>query len=106
MPPFISPLFVVQLPPKVAWQFSETKSLKGSKSQIHNDVTMTSMTSFCSIEHKKLLKTVYIKIGAASSSFTSSYSNLAERFSTNTAFDRKVGFELIEVSLVLMTSST
>ena len=43
--PSISPLFVVQLPTNLASQFSETKSLKGSKSQIHNDVTMTSMTS-------------------------------------------------------------
>ena len=43
----------------------------------------------CSVEYRKLLKTVYIKIGAASSSFIWSYSNLAETFSTNTAFDWK-----------------
>ena len=43
----------------------------------------------CSVECPKLLKTVYIKIGAASSSFIWSYSNLAETFSTNTAFHWK-----------------
>ena len=42
--PSVSPLFVVQLPPNLARQLSETKSIKSSKSQIHNDVTMTSMT--------------------------------------------------------------
>ena len=44
-PPPVSPVFVVQLPSTMASQFSETKSLKGSKSQIHNDVTITSITS-------------------------------------------------------------
>ena len=53
--PSVSPLLVVQLPPNLALQFSETKSLKGNK--IHN------------VEYRKLLKTVYIKIGAASSYF-------------------------------------
>ena len=41
----LSLVFVLQLPPNLARQFSETKSLKGCNSQIHNDVTMTSMTS-------------------------------------------------------------
>ena len=55
---------------------------------------------------KKLLKTVYFKIGAASSSFVQSYSNLAEIFNTSIALDKKVGFKIIDVSLVLMMSST
>ena len=38
-----------------------------------------------SVEYQRLLKKVYIKIGAASSSFIWSYSNLAETFSLNTA---------------------
>ena len=44
----------------------------------------------CPVEYRKLLKNslyIYIKIGAASLSFIWSYSNLAETFSTNTAFD-------------------
>ena len=41
----VSPLFVVQLPLNMAGQFYETKSLKGSKSQTHNDVTLKPMTS-------------------------------------------------------------
>ena len=36
--PSVSPLFVVQLPPNLVLQFSEIKSIKGSNSQIHNDV--------------------------------------------------------------------
>ena len=63
MPPSVSPLFVVQLPPNLARQFSETKSLKGSKAQIHIDVTMTSMTS--SVEYRKLLKTVENSLNGA-----------------------------------------
>ena len=43
----------------------------------------------CSVEYWKLLKTVYVKIGAASSSFIWSYSNLTETFSANAAFDWK-----------------
>ena len=43
----------------------------------------------CYDEYRKLLKTFYIRVGAASSSFIWSYSNLAESFSTNTAFDWK-----------------
>ena len=93
----VSPLFVVQLPPNLAWQFSEIKSLKGSDSKNHTDVTMKSMTSLCSVEYRKLLKTVhiilqktvYLKIGAASSYFIWSYSNLAETLNTNTAVDWK-----------------
>ena len=89
-PPFISSLFVVQLPPNLAWQFSESKSLKGRKSQIHKDVTYdVHDVHLCSDEYRKLLTTVYIRAGAASSTFIWSYSNLAETFSTNTAFDWK-----------------
>ena len=36
--PSVSPLFVVQLPSDLVLQFSEIKSIKGSNSQIHNDV--------------------------------------------------------------------
>ena len=43
----------------------------------------------CSNEHWKLLRTVYFKIGAASSSFIWSFSNLAETFNINTALDWK-----------------
>ena len=43
-PPSVSVLFVVQLPPNLAWQFSDIKFLKSSNSKIHSDVTMTSMT--------------------------------------------------------------
>ena len=43
-PPSVSVLFVVQLPPNLAWQFSDVKFLKSSNSKIHSDVTMTSMT--------------------------------------------------------------
>ena len=43
----------------------------------------------CSDEYPKLLKTVYIRAGASSATFIWSYSNLAETFSTNTAFDWK-----------------
>ena len=62
----------------------------------------------CSVEYRKLLKTVYIKISDASSSFIRSYSNLAETFNTNVTFDLKslIWFEIIDISLVLMTSST
>ena len=69
---------------------------KGSKSQIHNDVTRCHL---CSVEYQKLLKTVYIQIGTASSSFTHSYSNLAETFNTSIALDQKVGFKIIEFPL-------
>ena len=40
-------------------------------------------------KHKKLLNTVYIQIGSASSSFIQSYSNLAETFNTSIALDQK-----------------
>ena len=71
-----------------------------SRSQIHNDVI------FALLNIKNLLKTVYIKIGAASSSFIQSYSNFAVTFNTSIALDKKVGFKITDVSLVLMTSST
>ena len=41
----------------------------------------------CSDEYQKLLTMVYIRAGVASSTFIWSYSNLAETFSTSTAFD-------------------
>ena len=44
-------------------------------------------TCTCSVEYKKLLKTVYIKTGAASSSFIQSFSNLAETFNASIALD-------------------
>ena len=43
--PSVSPLYVVKLPPNLAWQLSEIKSLKISNSEIHSDVTMTSISS-------------------------------------------------------------
>ena len=76
-----------------------TQSLRTVRSEIHNDVIFA-------FEYQKLLKTVYIQIGAASSSFIQSYSNLAETFNTNIALDQKVGFKIVDVSLVLITSST
>ena len=60
----------------------------------------------CSDDYRKLLKTVYIRAGAASSTFIWSCSNLAETFSTNTAFDWKCWIWINFISLVLMTSST
>ena len=39
------------------------------------------------VEYRKLLKTVCIKIGAVSSSFIYSYSNVAETFNTNVVLD-------------------
>ena len=53
-----------------------------------------------------MLKTAYIQIGAAFSSFIQSFSNLVETFNTSIALDQKVGFKIIDVSLVLMMPST
>ena len=54
---------------------------------------MTPMTSSFSVEYQKLLKTVYIQGGTASSSFIQSYSNLAETFNTSIALNQKFGFK-------------
>ena len=75
-PPSVSPLFVVQLPPRhdsnMAQNLSKTVEVKS---------IMTSLWQLwrhlCPVEYQKLLKTVYIQIGAASLSFIQSYSNLA-----------------------------
>ena len=64
------------------------------------------MTSSFSVEYQKLLETVYIQIGAASLSFIQSYSNLAKTFNTGIALGQTVGFKIIDVSLVLMMSSS
>ena len=103
----------------VGWNSSPTLIQNRVKTSLYNDAEwdknkiyqrMTSLwrlwRHLCSVEHRILLKTVYIKIGFACSSFVWSYSNLAETSSTNAAFAWKIKFQLIVVSLVLMTSST
>ena len=47
----------------------------------------------CSDEYRKLLKSVYFKITTASSSFSKSYSSLAEIFNTYFALDLKCWFK-------------
>ena len=58
------------------------------------------------VEYQKWLKTAYLQMGATSSSFIQFYSNLVQPFNTSIDLRQKVGFKIIVVSLVLMTSST
>ena len=80
---------------------------KKNLGQINNDVTITSL---CSNDYRKLLKTSYFKIAATSSSFISSYRHLTEIFSIYIGqkylafillYTQKVRFNIIDISLSL-----
>ena len=70
--PSITPVFKVRLLKfckELLWDKMNFCN-KENPDQIDNDVTMTSS---CSVEHEKVLKTIYFKIAAASPSFIQSY---------------------------------